>query len=138
MTLGLNSDQVVAVCAVLGVCGGVVAWLLKNKDAAQGAQMAAQGEAIAEKFRQSDAYQRDLKSNLDTAWRKIDDLRDERARLWTRVEQKEFETKIEANTKDLRSEIRNDLESLGTRLSADLANLGNRLDNSIRELMGQK
>lgn len=124
MTLGMSADGVMAVCGVLGITGTVIAWVLKNKDAAQELQAKALEDSMDEH-----------KKNLDAAWKKIDDLRDGRALLWTRTEQKEFEAKIETTTKDLRSEIRNDLESLGTRLSADLANLGNRLDNSIRELM---
>jgi hypothetical protein len=127
MTLGLSSDQVVAICAVLGVAGTVIAWVLRNKDAAQELEIKTMKERQA-----------DLKSNLDTAWRKIDELREGRGAMWTRVEQKEFENKIETTTKDLRSEIRADLETLGSRLSGDLANLGNRLDNSIRELMSKR
>lgn len=127
MTLGLSSDQVVAICAVLGILGTVGAWVLRNKDAAQEQEIKTLKERQAE-----------LKSNIDTCWRKYDDLREGRAALWTRAEQKEFETKIETTTKDLRSEIRADLETLGSRLSNDLAQLGNRLDNTVRELMRAK
>lgn len=127
MTLGLNSDQVVAITGVLTFCGGVITWVLKNKDAAQEAEI----KAMKERFRE-------LGNNLTTAWTKIDTLRDDRGLLWTRAEQERFETKIENTTKDLRSEIRTDLETLGTRLSSDLTNLGNRFDNTVRELMKGK
>lgn len=120
MTLGLNSDQVVAITGVLTLSGGVIAWVLKNRDAAQAVEIAT------------------VKKSLEAAWSKIDQMRDDRALLWTRAEQERFEAKIETTTRDLRSEIRQDLETLGTRLSGDLANLGNRLDNSIRELMGKR
>lgn len=138
MNLGVSADGVMAVCGIITIAGGVIAYLLQQKDKAQEVEMAAFKKAITLKDSEVERRIEELKANIDTAWRKVDILRDERNGLWTREEQARFEVKIETTTKDLRSEIRSDLETLGTRLSGDLANLGNRLDNSIRELMRAK
>ncbi len=106
----ITPQQITAAVAVITLLGGaiitVAGWFLHAKDKAQGAEMDRQSKS------------------LDAAWKKIDELRDDRHRYLTHD-----------NGDKLRAELRADIRELGAQLVKEIEKVSLRFTEDLRDIM---
>lgn len=109
----ISAGQVCAAVAVLTLVGTVVVaiagWFLHAKDKAQGVEMAR------------------IDESLKAAWRKIDELRDDRHRYLTHD-----------NGDKLRAELRADLNELGSRLIKEIEKVSTQFREDVKLLIKER
>lgn len=106
----ITAGQIVAAVAVLTLVGTVIVtvagWLLHAKDKAQELEM------------------KRISDSLESAWKKIDELREDRHRYLTHD-----------NGEKLRAELRADLAELGTRLIKEIEKVSNQFREDVKLFM---
>lgn len=109
----ISAGQIVAAVAVITLVGTVIVtvagWLLHAKDKAQGLEM------------------KRISESLEAAWRKIDELREDRHRYLTHE-----------NGDKLRAELRADINELGNRLIKEIEKVSNQFREDVKLMIRER
>ena len=134
----MNTDQMLVICGVMGLSGGLVAWILAAKDREQQKDLDAIKNSMEDKDEaiKLDISQRDkilsieisrMVDSTKACWVTIDRLKEERNLYWTRDEHSEWK-------KETRDEIKSGFTDLTSRFMAEMKNVENRFSHEVVRL----
>lgn len=108
----------------LGTVGAVIAWALRQKDAAQEEKL----KHLADRCEKAEAA-------VHAAFVVIDRLKEDRMQFWTRSDHAAWETMIRQDNAALRAEIKADMKELGIQLLGRLDSAVNTFRSSIEPIV---
>ncbi len=131
----INTDHVMAICTVITLLGGVVAFMLAAKDKAQQGELERLRDLITSKDESAkkDLCQRDremdrLDANMKAAWAIVDRLKEDRSQYWTREEHDKWRVEV-------KQELKDDIHAMGERLSEKLGEVSEKFGDKIADIM---
>ena len=120
-------DGVLAICASITVIGGVLVWLLNQKDKAQQVELDRIKDDITARDKYTCLDMQRITDSLKKSWEVIDRLKEERAQFWTREEHEKWRAEMKA-------EVRFDVSDLGTRLIREMETHNSRFREEVAKL----